>query len=276
MITLDVGQTLREPEVRPHQPLVRDRADDFPVAEQLVSLVAPASFAADQYRSLRHLVERLHKESGFQVLAVTSPTPGDGKTITTLNLAGALAQAQGARVLLIDADLRKPSVAEYLPLGDGAVPGLVDAIVHPEARLHECVRRFDRLNLSVLPAGVATGGTYELLTSPRLEALLAEARSHYDYVLIDTPPLVPVPDCRLIGRWADGFLVIVAAHKTPRRLLGEGLNLLDPAKVIGVVFNFDNRPLSGYHSYYGYGYGAHGQSKNDRGGWWRRLVPFRS
>jgi capsular exopolysaccharide synthesis family protein len=276
MITLDVGQTFQEEEVRPRELLARDRVDDFPVAEQLVSLVAPGSFAADQYRSLRNIVERLHNESGLQVLAVTSPTPGDGKTITTLNLAGALAQAQGARVLLIDADLRKPSVAEYLPLGDGRIPGLVDAITHPETRLHEIVRRFDRLNLSVLPAGVATSGTYELLTSPRLETLLAEARSHYDYVLIDTPPLVPVPDCRLIGRWVDGLLVIVAAHKTPRRLLGEALNTLDPAKVIGVVFNFDNRPFSGYHSYYGYGYGAHGHSKNGRAGWWRRLVPFRS
>ena len=95
------------------------------------------------------------------------------------------------------------------------------------------MRRFDRLNLSVLPAGTAETSTYELLTSPRLEALLAEARAHYDYVLIDTPPLVLVPDCRLIGRWVDGFLVVVAAHKTPRRLLAEGLNLLDPAKVLG-------------------------------------------
>src|SRR6266851_3657727 len=86
------------------------------IAEQLVSLLAPDSFAADQYRGLRHSVERLRKESGLQVLALTSPTPGDGKTITTLNLAGALAQGQDSRVIVVDADLRRPSVAEYLGL----------------------------------------------------------------------------------------------------------------------------------------------------------------
>jgi capsular exopolysaccharide synthesis family protein len=203
------------------------------------------------------------------VLAVTSPTPGDGKTITTLNLAGALAQAAGARVLLIDADLRRPSVTRYLPCGPGRLSGLVDAIVDADVTLREVVRRFDHLNLSVLPAGIANANTYELLTSPRLEALLTEARANYDYVLIDTPPLVLVPDSRLIGRWVDGFLIVVAAHKTPRRLLAEGLNLLDPAKVLGMVFNFDNRPMSGYHGYYGYGGSAR---HSGRGGWWRRVL----
>jgi capsular exopolysaccharide synthesis family protein len=246
----------------------REAADRQEIPGQLVSFVAPGSFAADQYRSLRHVIERLQKEEGLRVLAVTSPTPGDGKTVTTLNLAGALAQASGARILLIDADLRRPSVANYLPFDRTRLRGLVDAIVDPDASLGRFARRFDHLNLSVLPAGVVESGTYELLTSPRLEVLLAEARTEYDYVLIDTPPLVPVPDSRLIGRWVDGFVVVVAAHKTPRRLLGEGLNLLDPAKVLGLVFNFDSRPLSSYHGYYGYG----GYAQPGRRRWWRRLL----
>jgi capsular exopolysaccharide synthesis family protein len=248
-------------------------------AEQLVSVVAPGSFAADQYRSLRHIVERLQTDSACRVLAVTSPTPGDGKTVTTLNLAGALGQAPGARVLVIDADLRRPSVSEYLPLGPGAVAGLADAIIDPAIALADVVRRFARFNLSLVPAGRADSGVYELLSSPRLDAIVAEARRHYDFVLIDTPPLVPVPDSRLIGRAVDGFLVIVAAHKTPRRLVAEGLNLLDPATVIGLVFNFDDRPFSPYRGYYGYGYGnGDGRSARDRGGaasWWRRLLPLR-
>src|SRR5688572_18446821 len=97
----------------------RDLLGELPLAEQLVSFVAPGSFAADQYRSLRHIVEQMRKESDVRVLAVTSPTPGDGKTLTTLNLAGALAQAAGARVLVIDADLRRPSITGYLPCGRG-------------------------------------------------------------------------------------------------------------------------------------------------------------
>jgi Mrp family chromosome partitioning ATPase len=83
--------------------------------------------------------------------------------------------------------------------------------------------------------------------SLRLGDLLEAARGRYDYVVLDTPPLVPVPDCRLIGKWIDGFLVVVAAHKTPRKLVEEGLNVLDSAKVLGLVFNEDNHPLSGYY-----------------------------
>src|SRR6266566_1121853 len=81
---------------------IRERHTERPpVSEKLVSLVAPDSFAADQYRALRHTMERLKKESGFQMLAVTSPSPGDGKTVTTLNLAGALAQSPDARILVV-------------------------------------------------------------------------------------------------------------------------------------------------------------------------------
>jgi capsular exopolysaccharide synthesis family protein len=244
-------------------------ASDDGIAEELVSLVAPASYAADQYLSLRNIVERLRNESGFRVLAITSPTPGDGKTVTALNVAGSLAQAPDARVLLIDADLRRPSVTEYLPIGGTRVRGLVDAIVEPRLALGDVVQRVERLNLHVLPAGFAQCGTYELLTSPRVEALLAEARAQFDYVLVDTPPLLPVPDSRLVGRCADGFLVIVAAEKTPRHMLAEALNLLDPAKVIGLVFNLDDRAASGYQNYYGYGYGRHSQSARQRRAWWQ-------
>lgn len=245
--------------------LVRVDTERVEIAEPLVSLLEPASFAADQYRTLRHTVERLHKESGLQVLAVSSPSPGDGKTITTLNLAGALAQGRDARVIVMDADLRRPSVAEYLGLTSQRLPGLSEAILDPKYDLGRAARRIERFNLSVVPAGSPQTASYELLNSPRLEDLLKEARGLYDYVLIDTPPLVPLPDCRLIGRWADGFLVVVGAHKTPRRLLVEALGPLDPAKVIGVVFNGDDRPLNSY-----YGYQQYFAHTDDRHTAWRR------
>jgi Mrp family chromosome partitioning ATPase len=78
--------------------------------------------------------------------------------------------------------------------------------------------------------------------------LLAEARRHYDYVVLDTPPLIPFPDCRLLGRWVDGFFIIVAAHQTSRRLVEEALQVVDPAQLLGLVFNRDDRPLSRYGS----------------------------
>ena len=245
--------------------LFGDGGEHFQIAEQLVSLTAPGSFAADQYRSLRHSVERLRKDSGLRVLAVTSPSPGDGKSITSVNLAGALAQSPDAQILIVDGDLRRPSVTEYLGLHPRRAPGLAEAILDPEFGLSQVVRRLEGFNLSVLPAGTPQPTPYELLNSRRLEDLLSEARRLYDFVLIDTPPLIPFPDCRLLGRWVDGFLVIVGAHKTPRKLLAEALNLIDPAKVIGVVLNGDDRPLSGHYGYY---YNTHARQRH--AGWWRR------
>jgi capsular exopolysaccharide synthesis family protein len=243
------------------------------IAEQLVSLLAPNSFAADQYRTLRHSIERLRRERGLHVLAATSATPGDGKTVTTLNLAGALAQGHTARVLVVDADLRRPSVAEYLGLDYQWSPGLSNVLLDPAYSLSQVVRRLEGFNLSVVPSGPAQDAPYELLNSPRLESFLKEARELYDCVLIDTPPLLPLPDCRLIGKWVDGFLLIVGADKTPRKLVADALNLLDPAKVIAIVFNGDRRPLSNYYglsSYY-----RQGGDRNVR--WWQRvLTPGRS
>ena len=238
------------------------------IAEQLVSLLAPNSFAADQYRTLRHSVERLRRERGLHVLAMTSATPGDGKTVTTLNLAGALAQGHSARVLVVDADLRRPSVARYLGLDHQSSAGLSNILMDPACTLGHVVRRLEGFNLSVVPSGPAQDAPYELLNSARLESFLKEARELYDCVLIDTPPLLPLPDCRLIGKWVDGFLLIVGADKTPRRLVADALNLLDPAKLIAIIFNGDRRTLSTYYglsSYYG--------PSDDRDlRWWQRVL----
>jgi capsular exopolysaccharide synthesis family protein len=218
--------------------------------EELVSFVAPGSAEADQYRMLRHAVERLHQDAGCQVFAITSAGAGDGKTVTTLNLAGSLAQATGTRVLVICADLHRETVTEYLGLARLQSPGLAEAITDERYGLAQVVRRLDELNVSILPPGDVQVRPYELLSSPRLKSLLTDARRLYDYVLIDTPPVAPLADCRLLGRWVDGFIVVVAANKTPRKLLAEALDLLEPSKLLGVVFNGDERPLSPYYGYY--------------------------
>jgi capsular exopolysaccharide synthesis family protein len=243
----------------------RESADTPRAVEQIVSLVAPDSLAADQYRSLRHVIERLRAESALQVLAVSSPAPGDGKTVTTLNLAGALAQSSDARVLVIDADLRRPSVGGYLGLSP-RLPGLTEAATDSSLGLSRVMRRFDGFNLSVVPAGQPTNTPYELLNSPVLEALVTDARRHFDYVLVDTPPVVPLPDCRLIERLVDGFLIVVAAHKTPRKTLAEALNTIDARRVVGLVFNADDRPSADYYGYY---YRSDSRTSTS---WWRRRL----
>ena len=233
------------------------------VAEQLVSLVAPSSVEADQYRGLRHTIERLHRDSGLHVIAVTSPGAGEGKTVTTLNLAASLAQSPDTRVLVIDADLHRPSVGAYLGLDSSTAPGLSDVIRSDRAGFGDSIRYIEPFHLGVVLAGDVESGAYELLNSPRMELLLAEARHSFDYILIDTPPVVPLPDSRLLTRWVDGFIIVVAAHKTPRKALAEALSLVDSAKTIGMVFNGDDRPLSPYSSYYGY-YGRRDDSSHER------------
>ncbi len=235
----------------------------------LVSLVTPTTFEAEQYRTLRHMIEELHKRADISIVACTSPSGGDGKTTTAVNLAGALAQARDAKVLLVDADLRRPAIARELTLGDSEGPGLVGAILHRELALADAVRHRPPFTFSILPAGSTVANPYELLKSPRLGELMEEARRQYEYVVLDTPPVVSIPDCRAIASSVDGFLLIVAAHRTPRRLVEEALNAMEPAKVIGLVFNRDDHPLGGsYAERYGYAASSNGH----RGRRWRQAV----
>jgi len=237
----------------------------------LVSLNAPASVAADQYRALRHNLESLLESPAPHVIAITSPSPGDGKTVTTLNLAGALAEKDDTRVLVIDADLRRASVAAYLGLPGHPTPGVADALTEPRRDLSQIVRRVRGTNLWIALAGKPGSAPHELLSSPHFGALLDDARREFSWVLIDTPPCVLMPDCRLIERLVDGFLLVIAAHKTPRRLVAEALQELPRAKTLGVVFNADDRASS---SYYGYAGGYYGDSsrRSRRGAWAKRVL----
>jgi capsular exopolysaccharide synthesis family protein len=234
--------------------------DSVGVDPHLVSLLDPTAPEADQYRVLRHTVESRRRTNGLTVVGVSSPGVGDGKTLTALNLAGALAQAHEHRVLLIDADLRRPSVARSLAMTGGA--GLVDALADPALRLQDVVRSRPPFALSVLAAGRATSAPYELLKSARLGELLDAARSHYDYVVVDTPPVVPFPDFRLINRRLDGCFLVLAAHHTRRSLVEEALDVLDPATLLGLVFNRDDGPLAAYRgrAYAGAGTGHAGSA----------------
>jgi protein-tyrosine kinase len=219
------------------------------IDSHLVSLTAPASFAAEQYQGLRLTVERLGRARGVKVMAITSPAAGDGKTVTAINLAGALARGGDGRVLLIDADLRRPSIARQLAMTEVSV-GLADALADNRRAISSVIRRFTDFNLDVIAAGTVRTGISQALRSPRLEAFLTEARQHYAYVVLDTPPLLPVFDSALLASSVDGVLMVVSANQTPRKLLGEALNMLDPSKVLGIVFNRDERPLFGYYNSY--------------------------
>jgi capsular exopolysaccharide synthesis family protein len=221
------------------------------VEERVVTLLRPSSLEADQYRLLRWEIEQRQRSQGVAVVAVSSPGVGDGKTTTAVNLAGALSQDPKARVLIVDADLRRPAVAGRLGLHEGRDDvGLAGALLDASRSLSSVVRPRPPFNLSVLTAGRANGVPFELLRSKRLGELLAEARRQYEFVVVDTPPLVLLPDCRVVGQWVDGFVLVVAAQRTPRSAVAAALNALDEAKTLGIVFNADERGPSQYYSRY--------------------------
>jgi capsular exopolysaccharide synthesis family protein len=209
-----------------------------------VSLVSPESPEAEYYQRLRLTVEQWHQNDMGQVLAITSPSPGDGKTVTVLNLAGSLARAKEARVLVIDADLRQPSVDRYLGLASSG--GGLNAMISNGGRLEEGILSHARFNLHILPTTPATRAPYEVLNSTRLHELLLRVREDFDYILIDSPPLL-YPDFSLIKTHVDGSLIVIAAHRTPRKAVEDAVASLGGSKLIGIVFNRDTQQRSGRH-----------------------------
>jgi capsular exopolysaccharide synthesis family protein len=237
------------------------------VESHLVSLVAPSGLEAEQYRALRHVVEQRHKNQALSVIAVSSPGVGDGKTTTSINLAGALAQGADNAVLLVEADLRRPSIGSMLGFNGSRTVGLVDAILDPSLTLASIVQTRPPFNLSVELAGQVPASPYEVLKSPRLGALLEEARAQYDYIVMDTPPLALVQDCRVVARWVDGVVVVVAAHQTPRTLLENALDVVDPTKLVGIVFNgFDDLGGGRHGRHYAGYYASADPDEAERGG----------
>lgn len=179
------------------------------------------------------------------VLAVTSAIPLDGKSTVCAHLALSLARA-GRTVLLIDADLRRPALHTLLavPAGDGLARQLAGGVVEPVT-----VQQ-----LAVLTAGEPPDNPAELLLSPRLAALIADARTHYDAVVIDTPPLGVVTDALVVGELADAMVLVARDARTPKTALRQTAARLQPlaGKVLGVVFNAEHeRDGSEYEYYYG-------------------------
>ena len=224
----------------------------------LVSFLDRASFEAEQYRILRHLVEERSRQTGLRILAVTSPGPGEGKTLTSLNLAGALAHAPGARVLLIDADLRRPSLITCLGLDCAADQGLAEVMTDESVGIEDVVLYSARFNLWVMPAGNSSIPVYEVLQLPSLADVLEDARQRFDFVIVDTPPAVAFPDYRLLEKWIDGSLLVICAGRTPRKMMESALAILDPAKALGIVFNGAS---GGASRYYGNYYGSYNRAQ---------------
>ena len=209
--------------------------------------------AAEQYRIIRTKIH--HHPVQPRILMVSSPMPGDGKTISAVNLAGALALQEDVQVLLIDADLRRSSVAKLLGLS--AAPGLGD-VLRGTAPIQEAVIRVGQFpNLYVLAAGEALPNPPELLASARWPALCEQLRSRFRYAILDAPPVGAVADYDLLQLSADGIVLVVRPDHTSHYLLKRALETVPKAKQIGVILNCaEDWFLWRSHSYYYYANGA--------------------
>jgi protein-tyrosine kinase len=235
-----------------------DDSEAGEIDDHLVSLLEPTSFAAEQYRAVRLAIETMRHERGTRVVGISSPGRGDGKTMTALNLAGALAQAPDARVVLVEADLRHPAATRYLGLS--APRGLSSYLLDHSMNLDAVVQRPPSIAFAVVPAGAASSMPYELLKSPRLAGLLAELRQRFDFVLVDTPPALPFPDVGIVRDLVDGFVVVVRANRTPKEMLQDTMSVLGRQRTLGLVFNDDER--SGVPTF-----------QPDGDARWKRLMP---
>jgi capsular exopolysaccharide synthesis family protein len=204
-----------------------------PISAEAVTLTNPRSAAAEQYRVLRYRLEILAKQ-GNKALAFTSAQSGEGKTTTAVNAALALGRGGRNRVVLVDADLRHPSVGKMLGLR--AREGLCD-VVAGRANLGNCLWRFGADELYVLPAGNVPDDLGDTLYHARLPEILAELKSRFDFVILDVPPVLPLADVPTLCRDLDGAVMIVRAGLTPKELVGAAVDALYGVPVHGLVLN---------------------------------------
>lgn len=208
------------------------------------SPTAPPHFA-EAIKAIRTAVVFSSADEGARSIVVTSTAPGEGKTLVSSNLAVALAQAE-QRTLIIDCDMRRPRIHEMF--GGAQEPGVSNVLVGT-SQLAEVVRRTEIPNLSVMSAGHIPPNPAELLGSPRFRELIAKLRSHFDWIIIDAPPVMAVTDAAVIGNHATGVVFVVGAEMTSRRHASVAIEQLAAAKAhfIGAVLNRANVQRHGYY-----------------------------
>jgi len=210
--------------------------------------------ALEQYRKLAATLHHAQTERGLKVIMTASALPGEGKSLTAVNLALTLSESYHRRVFLIDADLRRPTVQRIFGLPP--IAGLNEGLKAAEDRAMAVTQISERL--FVLPAGRPEADPMSGLTSDRMRRLIAQARSAFDWVIVDTPPVGLLPDASLLADFVDGVLLVVRAGKAPFRMVKRTVDAITHERILGVVMNAVDyahvRNAGGYYEYYGYGY----------------------
>jgi protein-tyrosine kinase len=206
----------------------------------------------EQYRRLAAVLHDSQATNRTQVIMVASAVAGEGKTLTAANIALTLSNSYRKRVLIIDADLRRPTMHKVFRIETSS--GLTDGL-DPSASKPIVVRQITP-RLALLPAGRPITDPMAGLTSPRVRQLIEEAREIFDWIIVDTPPLVLLPDANLLTSLVDGALLVVKAESTPHALVKRAMDAIGRSRLLGVVLNSATvGPHGGYDSY-GYEYAA--------------------
>ncbi len=226
-----------------------------------VVIETPNSREAEAYRKLELNIAIASLDKPLQVIQCTSATPEDGKTTTSINLAAVYAE-KGKKVIIVDFDLRRPKIHRAFHLVNDH--GFYDYITN-DTDFHQLINH-DASKIDILTTGKHLSYPHIVLESQKAMALVEQLRKEYDYIIIDTPPVLSVTDPLIVSKYVDGVVYVVAFNKTKKDAAKEGLNQLksNNANVIGsVLANIDVRKSRGYGSYKGYHYYYGYESKEE-------------
>jgi capsular exopolysaccharide synthesis family protein len=201
---------------------------------RLVSLSNADAPAREAFHMLAVRLNDLKRTRGLKSLLITSTIPGEGKSLVAANLASSLGGGERERVLLLDGDLRRPSQSQLFGLAK--VPGLINYL-QGERSLTACLYHLPEAGIWMLPAGNNPNNSAELIQSQQLPKLMDTLSGWFDWIVIDSPPVLPVVDTSVWARLADGVLLIARHGTTKKRKLQKGLEALDPSKLIGALLN---------------------------------------
>jgi protein-tyrosine kinase len=226
---------------------------------KLKEVLNTKTLPGEQIRFLRTRLSQLQRQHGYKKLLITSSVPGEGKTFISCCLAGILAQEPGKRVLLINADLRRPRTAANLGLrNETELIGLSHLLQHTGS-LEEALLKSSGIDLFFLPSGKAPENPSELLASDNLERILQVSAELFDWVVIDSPPVLNIADSTRLAPLCDTVILVVHANQTPAKLVQKSIQMMGKDSICGIVMNRTKlHPTSRYYyKYY--------SSKNGRG-----------
>jgi capsular exopolysaccharide synthesis family protein len=216
---------------------------------RLMCLTQPESLGAEKFRFLGVKLRQMQQARGLKKILVTSTIPEEGKSTISGNLATTLARKQSQRVLLLEGDLRRPSLSQQF--GISKVPGLSEWLSEDPMPM-ESIYKLEGPNFWFLPAGRPPENPLELMQSGRLSELMEQLAGWFDWIVIDSPPVLPLADTSVWTRLADGVLLVTREGITQKRQLERGLQALEKAKLLGVVLNSStNTDHKNYYQRYG-------------------------